>query len=251
MEPKQKVMIVTGGGRGIGAATAKLAAQHGYAVCVNYLANSMAAELVVNAIEEAGGTAIAQQADVSDEDEVEELFRIVDRELGPLTALVNNAGLAGPINRLEDAESSTIRRVVEVNLLGTIFCARAAVERLSTAKSGQGGGIINISSGAATLGSPGRYVWYDATKGAVDSFTLGLAKEVAGEGIRVNAVAPGVVSTDFHDETGLAQQLDDISGSIPLGRMAEPEEMAQTVLWLLSEQSSYITGTILRAAGGR
>ena len=245
------IMIVTGGGRGIGAATARLAAQRGYAVCVNYLGNAGAAEAVVQDIEAAAGRGIAVQADVAAESEVERLFETVDRELGPVTALVNNAGLAGHIDRLDAAPSATIRRVIEVNLFGAIWCARAAVQRMSTRHGGPGGGIVNVSSGAASLGSPGEYVWYAASKGGIDSLTVGLAKEVAREGIRVNGVAPGFVKTEIHAASGLHDRLETDAPSVPLGRAAEPKEIAEAILWLLSPGASYTTGTILRVAGGR
>jgi NAD(P)-dependent dehydrogenase (short-subunit alcohol dehydrogenase family) len=246
-----KVMIVTGGGRGIGAATARLAAGRGYAVCVNYLTNAEAADAVVRDIESAGGRAIAVQANVAAEAEVERLFEIVDRDLGPVTALVNNAGLAGHIDRLDAASSETIRQVIEVNLFGTIWCARAAVRRMSTRHGGTGGAIVNLSSGAASLGSPGNYVWYAAAKGAVDSFTIGLAREVAREGIRVNGVAPGYVKTEIHADSGMPDRLETEAPGVPLGRAAEPEEIAETILWLLSPAASYTTGATLRVAGGR
>ena len=245
------IMIVTGGGRGIGAATARLAAQRGYAVCVNYLGNAGAAEAVVQDIEAAAGRGIAVQADIAAESEVERLFETVDRELGPVTALVNNAGLAGHIDRLDAAPSATIRRVIEVNLFGAIWCARAAVQRMSTRHGGPGGGIVNVSSGAASLGSPGEYVWYAASKGGIDSLTVGLAKEVAREGIRVNGVAPGFVKTEIHAASGLHDRLETDAPSVPLGRAAEPEEIAEAILWLLSPAASYTTGTTLRVAGGR
>jgi NAD(P)-dependent dehydrogenase (short-subunit alcohol dehydrogenase family) len=245
------VLIVTGGGRGIGAATARLGAARGYAVCVNYLSNAEAAASVVAEIEAAGGRALAVQADVAREEEAIRLFEVVDRELGPVTALVNNAGLAGLISRLDEAESETIRQVIEVNVFGVIWCAREAVKRMSTKHGGQGGAIVNISSGAATLGSPGEYIWYAAAKGAVNSFTLGLSKEVAGEGIRVNAVSPGMVSTEIHAASGDADRLERIGRAVPIGRAAEPEEIAEPILWLLSEAASYTTGAILRVAGGR
>ena len=244
-------IIVTGGGRGIGAATARLAAARGYGVCVNYLNNTAAAEGVVHDIEAAGARAIAVQADVAREDVVEGLFEAAESALGPVTALVNNAGLAGRVNRLDEAPSETIRTVVEVNLLGTIWCSRAAVRRMSTRRGAPGGAIVNVSSGAATIGSPGEYVWYAAAKGAVDSFTVGLAKEVAGEGIRVNAVAPGFVETGIHAASGMPDRLAEDAPKVPLGRAAQPEEIAEAILWLLSDAACYVTGTVLRAAGGR
>jgi NAD(P)-dependent dehydrogenase (short-subunit alcohol dehydrogenase family) len=244
-------VIVTGGSRGIGAATAKLAAARGYAVCVNYRADAAAAEAVVRAVEQAGGRAAAVPADVAREEAVEGLFERAERELGPVTALVNNAGLAGLVNRLEEAPAETIRTVVEVNLLGTIWCARAAVRRMSTRRGGPGGAIVNLSSGAATLGSPGEYVWYAAAKGGVDSFTLGLAKEVAREGIRVNAVAPGFVETGIHAASGMPDRLAEDAPKVPLGRAARPREVAEAIVWLLSDAASYVTGTVLRVAGGR
>ncbi len=245
------VLIVTGGGRGIGAATARLGAGCGYAVCVNYRTNTQAAAAVVAEIEAAGGRALAVRADVARETEVIALFEAVDRELGPVTALVNSAGLTGPISRLDEAKSETIHRVIEVNVLGVIWCSREAVKRMSTKHGGKGGAIVNISSGAATLGSPSTYIWYAASKGAVDSFTLGLSREVAGEGIRVNAVSPGMVATEIHADSGDAGRLERLGREAPMGRPCEPEEVAEPVLWLLSEQASYTTGAILRVAGGR
>jgi NAD(P)-dependent dehydrogenase (short-subunit alcohol dehydrogenase family) len=250
-EELTEVLLITGAARGIGAATARLAAARGYAVCVNYLRDKTAADTLVAEIEAAGGRALAVQGDVASEVEVERLFKILDHEIGPLTALVNNAGLTGLISRLDEAEGETLRRVIEVNVLGVFYCTRAAVRRMSTRHGGAGGAIVNLSSGAATLGSPGEYVWYAASKGAVDSFTLGLAKEIAGEGIRVNAVAPGMVATEIHAASGDAGRLDRIGRSVPIGRYAEPEEIAEAALWLLSPAASYVTGAILRAAGGR
>jgi NAD(P)-dependent dehydrogenase (short-subunit alcohol dehydrogenase family) len=244
-------LLVTGGGRGIGAAVARLGAARGYAVGVNYLRDAEAAEAVVAEIGQAGGQALALQADVAREEEVERLFAALDRELPPLTALVNNAGLAGQVSRVEDAPAETIRQVMELNVLGSIWCARAAVRRMARRYGGRGGAIVNISSGAATIGSPGEYVWYAASKGAVDSFTLGLAKENAGEGIRVNAVAPGFVRTEIHAASGMPDRLEKIAPTMPIGRAAEPEEIAEAVLWLLSDAASYTTGAILRVAGGR
>ena len=246
-----KIMLVTGAGRGIGAVTARLAAARGYAVCVNYAGSRDAAETVVREIEASGGRAIAVQADVADEAQVERLFETIDRQLGPLTALVNNAGLTGHFGRLDAVGGDTLRQVMAVNVLGVLYCARAAVRRMSTRHGGHGGGIVNLSSGAATLGSPGEYVWYAASKGAVDSFTLGLSKEVAGEGIRVNAVSPGLIATEIHAASGMPERLASMAPSLPIGRAAQPEEVAEPILWLLSEGASYVTGAILRVAGGR
>ncbi len=251
VSPIRGVLVVTGGGRGIGAATARLGAGRGYAVCVNYRSNAKAAEAVVASIEAAGGRAIAVKADVAREDEAVRLFETVDEKLGPVTALVNNAGLAGLISRLDEAKSETIRQVIEVNVLGVIWCSREAVKRMSTKHGGKGGAIVNISSGAATLGSPSTYIWYAASKGAVDSFTLGLSREVAGEGIRVNAISPGMVATEIHAASGDAGRLERIGRAVPMGRPAEPEEVAKPVLWMLSDAASYTTGAILRVAGGR
>ncbi len=245
------VLLVTGGGRGIGAATARLAAQRGYAVCANYLSNSRAADALVGDITAAGGRAIAVQGDVCDEADVERMFERTQAELGPVTALVNNAGLTGLISRLDEAETETLRHTIDVNVMGTLLCSRAAVRRMSTRHGGSGGAIVNVSSGAASLGSPGEYVWYAAAKGAVDSFTIGLGRELAGEGIRVNAVAPGMTATEIHAASGDAGRLERIGKAVPLGRPASAEEVAEPILWLLSDAASYITGTILRVAGGR
>jgi NAD(P)-dependent dehydrogenase (short-subunit alcohol dehydrogenase family) len=206
---------------------------------------------VVEEIRAGGGRAFAHQADVASEDEVEGLFAALDREFEPITALVNNAGLTGRISRLDAISGEILRRVVEVNVLGVFYCARAAVRRMSTKHGGAGGAIVNISSIAASLGSPGEYTWYAATKGAVDSFTIGLAREVAGEGIRVNAVAPGMVATEIHAAGGDPGRLERIGRNVPVGRYGEPEEIAEPVLWLLSDEARYITGDILHVSGGR
>jgi len=246
-----QIMIVTGGSRGIGAATARLAAQRGYDLCVNYLGNAEGAEAVVREVEAAGRRAIAVQADVSKEDQVERLFETVDRDLGTLTALVNNAGLTGPSSRLDAVEAETLERVLDVNVLAVMLCARAAVQRMSSKHGGAGGGIVNISSVAASLGMGGDYVWYATTKGAIDSFTIGLANEVAREGIRVNAVAPGMVATDIHIGANDPGRPARVGPTIPIGRCGEPEEIAEPILWLLSDAASYATGAILRVGGGR
>ena len=242
---------MTGGGRGIGAACAGLGASRGYDVCVNYAGNEAAALETVRAVEAAGRKGLAIKADVAQEAEVERMFETIDRELGPLTALVNNAGLTGHYSRLDKVDGETLRRVVEVNVLGLIYCARAAVQRMSSAHGGKGGGIVNLSSGAATLGSPHTYVWYAASKGAVDSFTKGLALEVAREGVRVNAVAPGYIKTEIHASSGMPDRLESTPDVVPMGYAAEAEEVAEAILWLLSEQAGYVTGEVLRVAGGR
>lgn len=244
-------LIVTGSGRGIGAATARLAAARGYAVCVNFASNRAAADALVGDIIDAGGEAFAQRADVARREEVAALFEAVDQRYGGLAGLVNNAGVAGRVSPLAEADPVTIDRVIDVNVKGTIWCSQEAVRRMSTDLGGKGGAIVNISSGSATIGSPGQYVWYAASKGAVDSLTMGLAKELAGEGIRVNAVAPGVVATDIHDDSGGPDRLAEMVAGLPMGRAAQPEEIAGAVLWLLSDEASYTTGTILRVAGGR
>lgn len=245
------VLVVTGGGRGIGAATARLGAARGYAVCVNYLSDRQSAERVVGDIAAAGGRAFACRADVGQEAEVEALFAVVDSTLGPVTALVNNAGIAGPIGRLDQAESETLRRVVDTNLMGVFYCCRTAIRRMSRRHGGAGGAIVNLSSGAATIGSPDTYVWYAAAKGAIDSLTLGLGKELAGEGVRVNAVAPGYVETEFHAASGMPDRIAQEAHRVPIGRAARPEEIAESILWLLSDAASYVTATVLRVAGGR
>jgi NAD(P)-dependent dehydrogenase (short-subunit alcohol dehydrogenase family) len=242
------VMIVTGGSRGIGAATALLAAQRGYAVCVNYVHDKASAENVLKKIK---GKSIAVQADVSIEADVVRLFETVDTELGRVTALVNNAGIVVRQARLEDMSAERIQRMLAVNVLGVLLCAREAVKRMSTRHGGAGGAIVNVSSAAARLGSPGEYVDYAASKGAVDTLTLGLAKELALEGIRVTAVRPGFVNTDIHAAGGEPNRIERLRDTIPMKRGGEPEEIARAILWLLSAEASFSTGAILDAAGGR
>ncbi len=244
------VLLITGAGRGIGAATALAAARAGYAVGVNYQRDAAAAEAVALRIRAAGGQAHAVQADVADPDAVARLFEEVEHALGPLTALVNNAGTTGRITRFEDLDLATLRRTIDVNLIGSLLCAQAAVRRFSTARGGQGGAIVNVSSVAARTGSPGEYVHYAATKAAIEAFTRGLAREVAAEGIRVNAVAPGTVQTEIHATGGDPDRPARIAPRIPLGRVGAPEEIAAAILWLLSDAAAYVTGSILTIAGG-
>ncbi len=245
------VAIVTGGSRGIGAATALLAATRGYAVCVNYRRDAAAAARVVDAIAAGGGVAVAVGADVSREAEVVSLFREADRALGPVTALVNNAGMLERQCRVEDVTADRLQRVLATNVIGSFLCAREAVRRMSTAHGGTGGAIVNVSSMAARLGSAGEYVDYAASKGAIDTLTIGLAQEVAREGIRVNAVRPGIIRTEIHASGGEPGRVDRVKGSVPLGRGGDPEEVARAILWLLSDEASYSTGTFVDVAGGR
>lgn len=244
------VLLITGASRGIGAATAQLGAQQGYAVCVNYVHDHAAARRVVESIESSGGRALAVQADIADQRQVENLFRRVDAELGPLTALVNNAGVLAPQGRVQDMELARLERVFGTNVFGAMLCAREAVKRLSTAHGGRGGAIVNVSSAAARLGAPNEYIDYAASKGALDTFTIGLAKEVAGDGIRVNAVRPAFIETDIHASGGDPDRVERMGSLVPMRRGGKPDEVAQAILWLLSEQASYVTGTFIELAGG-
>lgn len=245
------VMIVTGGGRGIGAATARLAAARGYAVCISYLRDKTAADAVVGDILRGGGRAVAVAGDVAVEADVLRLFETSDRELGPLTALVNNAGIVVTRSRVEAMSAERLALMFMTNVLGPFLCAREAIKRMSTKHGGQGGAIVNVSSGAARLGSPGEWVDYAASKGAVDTMTIGLAKELADEGIRVNCVRPGFVNTAIHAGAGEPNRIDRLRDSIPMKRGGEPEEVARAVLWLLGPEASYSTGAILDVTGGR
>jgi NAD(P)-dependent dehydrogenase (short-subunit alcohol dehydrogenase family) len=246
-----KVLLVTGGGRGIGAATARLAASQGWAVAVNYTANSLAADEVVRSIRELGGTAITVQADVADEAQVLAMFQKVDAKLGRLTGLVNNAGVVDVSARVDEMSVSRIKRMFDINVIGSMLCAREAVRRMSTKHGGEGGAIVNVSSAASRLGSPGQYVDYAAAKGAIDAFTIGLAKEVAAEGIRVNAVRPGLIDTDIHASGGLPTRVRDLQHLVPMQRGGTADEVAQAIVWLLSDAASYTTMSLVDVSGGR
>lgn len=245
------VVLITGASRGIGAATALLAAEAGYAVAVNYSANSLAADEVVRHIRAAGGTAMSVQADVGDEAQIMAMFEKVDAKLGQLNALVNNAGVVDATSRVDAMSMARLKRMFDINVLGSMLCAREAVRRMSTRHGGEGGAIVNLSSVAARLGAPGQYVDYAAAKGAIDSFTVGLAREVATEGIRVNAVRPGIIETEIHASGGLPNRARDMAPSVPMQRAGSAEEVAQSIVWLLSPASSYVTGTVLDVTGGR
>ena len=246
-----KVLLVTGASRGIGAATARLAARNGWAVAVNYTANALAADEVVRAIRAAGGQAIAVQADVADEAQVLRLFETIDAQLGRLTGLVNNAGVVDVTARLDEMSVARWRRMFDINVIGSFLCAREAVRRMSTRHGGAGGAIVNLSSAASRLGSAGQYLDYAAAKGAIDAFTLGLAKEVAAEGIRVNAVRPGLIETDIHASGGLPDRVRDLRHQVPMQRGGTADEVAQAIVWLLSDAASYTTMSLLDVSGGR
>ena len=245
------VLLITGASRGIGAVTARLAAARGYLVGVNYRENRDAADQVVASIRESGGTAVALPGDVACEDDVLRMFAECDRALGPLTALVNNAGVVDRKARVDEMSAARLQRMFAINVFGTMLCAREAVRRMSTKHGGRGGAIVNMSSVASRIGSPGEYVDYAAAKGAVDVFTIGLAKEVATEGIRVNAVRPGIVRTEIHASGGQPDRLERIAPLVPMLRPGEPEEIAGAILWLLSDEASYTSGALLDVAGGR
>lgn len=246
-----KVMLITGASRGIGAATAQLAARRGYAVCLNYRQRADAAEQLAQRIRQAGGRAITVAADVADEKQVAALFAAIDREFGRLDVLVNNAGMLERQMRLEEMDAARLQRVFATNVQGSFLCAREAIKRMSTAHGGRGGAIVNLSSVAARLGAPNEYIDYAAAKAAIDAMTIGLAKEVAAEGIRVNAVRPGVVYTDIHASGGEPDRVERVRASVPMARGGQPEEIAEAVLWLASDQASYTSGALLDVAGGR
>lgn len=247
----KKIILITGGSQGIGAATAGLAAKKGYVVCINYNQNEAAAGNVVKKIQEEGGQAYAVKADISREEEVVKLFEYLDTNVGTVTALVNNAGIIESQIRFIDMTSQRLQKIFGTNVVGSFMCAREAIKRMSTRLKGPGGSIVNLSSVAARLGAPFEYVDYAASKGAIDSMTIGLAKEVAGENIRVNAVRPGIIYTDIHAKGGDPGRIERLQNIVPLQRGGQPEEVANMILWLLSDEASYVTGSIFDVTGGR
>lgn len=245
------VVVITGSGRGIGAAAARLAARRGHAVLVNYAEREDRARAVAEEIRAGGGRVALARADVAREEEVEAMFATADRELGPVTGLVNNAGITGPATRTEGYDAATIRRILDVNVTGTFLCTQAAVRRMSTNRGGAGGAIVNLSSVAATIGGGGQWTAYAAAKGAVNSLTVGLSKELAPEGIRVNAILPGLIDTEIHAAAGVGDRLAKIAPTIPMGRVGTAEECAEAILWLLSGEAAYMTGALIPMTGGR
>jgi NAD(P)-dependent dehydrogenase (short-subunit alcohol dehydrogenase family) len=245
------VLLVTGGSQGIGAATARLAAARGYAVCLTYLHEAARARALVEAITDAGGTAMAQQADTREERSVEALFARMDADLGRVSAVVNNAGITGPFATLDRVSAATLDNVMRTNINGCFLVLREAIRRMATDLGGPGGAVVNVSSRASVLGSPGEWVHYAASKAAVDTLTIGAAKELAPRGIRVNAVSPGLIDTDIHAKAGMPDRVDRMAEGIPIGRAGTPEEVAETILWLLSPLASYVTGALVPVSGGR
>jgi len=246
-----KVLLITGASRGIGAATAIAAAQQGWQVCINYRSRQSEAQALVEQINASGGQAISFAADVGQQDQVSELFEFVDTELGHLDALVNNAGIIDRKARIEEMDQQRLERMFQINIVGSFLCAGEAVRRMAKSHGGKGGAIVNVSSAASRLGSPGEFIDYAASKGAIDTLTIGLAKEVAAEGIRVNAVRPGLIETDIHADTGDKDRPVRLAPLVPMQRTGLPDEVADCILWLLSEQAGYVTGSLLDVAGGR
>ncbi len=249
--PAARTALITGAGRGIGAATAWLCAGQGYAVAINYARDEAAANALAERIRAAGGRALALQADVADEAQLLAMFARIDAELPPLAALVNNAGVVDLRSRVDAMSAARLQRMFAVNVVGSFVCAREAVKRMSTRHGGRGGAIVNLSSAAARLGSPGQYVDYAASKGAIDSFTLGLAREVAAEGIRVNAVRPGIIETEIHASGGQPERARELAPQVPMQRAGSADEVAQAIVWLLSDAASYTTGALVDVSGGR
>lgn len=247
----KKTVLITGGAQGIGKATALLAAQKGYTVIINFAQNATAAEETLAQIRAIGGEAIAIQADISKEDEVMRMFEQIDEQFGPLNALVNNAGIVGTQTKVVDMGVERMSNILSVNVLGSFLCAREAIKRMSTLNGGPGGSIVNVSSIAARIGAPFEYVDYASSKGAIDTFTMGLSKEVAMEGIRVNCVRPGLIYTDIHAKGGEANRVARLAGAVPMQRGGQAEEVAQAILWLLSDEASYVTGAFMDVSGGR
>jgi NAD(P)-dependent dehydrogenase (short-subunit alcohol dehydrogenase family) len=247
----EKIILITGGSQGIGAAVAYLAAKKGYHVCINYQINETAANIVVKKIQAEGGWAMAFQADISKEKEVVKLFNAIDENAGRLSALVNNAGIIESQKRFIDMNAERIQKIFATNVIGSFMCAREGVKRMSTKLGGAGGSIVNLSSVAARLGAPFEYIDYAASKGAIDTMTIGLAKEVAEENIRVNAVRPGTIYTDIHAKGGDPGRVERVQTNIPLKRGGQPEEVANMILWLMSDEASYVTGGIFDVSGGR
>lgn len=251
MSAAKNVLLVTGGGRGIGAATSRLAAKAGYRVAVNYATNEAAAAALVEAITQDGGEALAIKGDVGSEADIQTMFERIDRAFGPLDALVNNAGVVDVKARVDEMSGARLERMMRINVIGSMLCAREAVKRMSTRHGGKGGAIVNVSSIAARIGGSGEYVDYAASKGAIDSFTVGLAREVAGEGIRVNAVSPGIIDTEIHASGGQPDRVERMRRLVPIQRAGTTEEVAAAILWLLSDGASFTTGANLEVGGGR
>lgn len=247
----KKIILITGGSEGIGAATAYLAAKQGYIVCLNYRKNTVSAHQVVENIKAEGGQAFAFQADISIESEVENLFDAIDKQVGTITALVNNAGIIEPQQRFSEMSAERLHKVFATNVIGSFLCAREAVKRMSSKNQGAGGSIVNVSSMAAKLGAPFEYIDYAASKGAIDTMTIGLSKEVADEKIRVNAVRPGIIYTEIHAKAGEPNRIERVKTSVPMQRGGQPDEVAKAILWLLSDEASYVTGAIVDVSGGR